>query len=78
MHAGLSRRDACPVTSLTFPCLRLCYRPAGGQQPDQDGGWSGSGPPRCHGGYRHGVLGLHEESQVRSRRRPDVVIESPK
>lgn len=56
------------MTRLNFLLfLRLGYRPAGGQRPDQDGGRSCGGPPGCHGGYRPGVLGLHEESQVRSQ-----------
>lgn len=59
---SVSRCDASDVP--LFPRLR--YRPAGGRRQDQDGGRGCGGPPGGHPGYRPGVLGLHEESQVRS------------
>lgn len=65
MHSGQSCRlseSLCASDVSFFPRLR--YRPAGGRRQDQDGGRSCGGPPGRHRGYRPGVLGLHEESQV--------------
>lgn len=45
--------------------LQFCCRPDG-RWSNQAGGWSCGGPPGRRGGSRPGVLGLHEEIQVRN------------
>lgn len=63
LHRSVTLKHAWEVV---WRCrLQFCCRPDG-RWSNQAGGWSCGGPPGCRSGSRPGVLGLHEEIQVRN------------
>lgn len=70
LHWGVA--PTCVWTAVWSPPLHFCCRPDR-RRPNQAGSWSRSGPPGCRGGFRPGVLGLHEEIQVCNQPRSIIV-----